>query len=76
MKFEAKEYQEGDMVWMWDTKKGEPNNVKGSAKFWLGPFRIRMKSVNDAYYLSMLEGRKRPLPVSGCLLKPHHGAET
>ena len=28
---EAKEYQEGDMVWMWDTKKGEPTNVKGNA---------------------------------------------
>jgi uncharacterized protein (DUF2249 family) len=76
MKFEAKEYQEGDTVWMWGTKKGEPNNVKGSAKFWLRPFRIIMKSVNDAYYLSTLEGRKRPLPDSGCLLKHHHGAET
>jgi hypothetical protein len=75
-KFEAKEYQEGDTVWMWDTKKGEPNNVKGKVQFWLGPFRIRMKSVNNAYYLSMLEGRKCPLPVSGRLLKPHHGAKT
>ena len=76
LKFEAKEYQEGDMVWMWDTKKGERNNVKGSAEFWLRPFSIRMESVNDAYYLSTLEGRKRPLLVSGRLLKPHHGAET
>jgi hypothetical protein len=64
------------MVWMWDTKKSEPNNIKGSVKFWLGPFKIRMKLDNDTYYLSMLEGRKHPLPVSGCLLKPHHGAET
>jgi hypothetical protein len=62
------------MVWMWDTKKGEPTNVKGNAQFWLRPFRIRMKSVNDAYYLSTLEGIKCPLPVIGCLLKPHHGA--
>jgi len=74
--FEAKEYQEGDTVWMWDTKEGEPNNVKGNAQFCLGPFKIRMKSVKDAYYLSTLEGIKRPLPVSGLLLKPHHGAET
>jgi len=75
-KFEAKEYQEGDTVRMWDTKKGEPNNVKGSDKFWLGPFGIRMKLVNDAYYLSMLEGRKCPLLVSGRLLKFHLGEET
>jgi hypothetical protein len=75
-KFRAKEYQEGDTVWMWDTKKGEPTNVKGNAQFLLGSFRFIMKSVNDAYYLSMLEGRKRPLPVSGHLLKPHHGAKT
>ena len=74
-KFETKEYQERDTVWMWDTMKGEPTNVKGNAQFWLGPFKIRMKSVNNAFYLSMLEGRKHPLPVSGCLLKPHRGAE-
>jgi hypothetical protein len=61
------------MVWMWDTKKGQPNNVKGNAQFWLGPSRIRMNVVNNTYYLSTLEGSKSPLPVSGCLLKPHHG---
>jgi hypothetical protein len=70
------DYKEGDTVWLWDTKKGELTNVKGSAQFWLGPFRIGRKSVNDAYYLFTLEGRKRPLPVSGHLLKPHQGAET
>jgi hypothetical protein len=73
---EAKAYQEGDTVWMWGTKKGEPNNVKGNEQFWLGPFKIIMKSVNDAYYLSTLEGTKRALPVSGRLLKPHDGAKT
>jgi hypothetical protein len=61
---------------MWDTKKGEPTNIKGKAQFWLGPFRVEMKLVNDAYYLSTLEGRRRPLPVSGHLLKSHHGAKT
>jgi hypothetical protein len=61
---------------MWDTKKGEPTNVKGSAQFWPGPFIVGRKSVNDAYYLSTLEGRRRPLPVSGHLLKPYQGAKT
>jgi hypothetical protein len=61
---------------MWDAKKGEHTNVKGSAKFLLGPFIIGINSVNDAYYLSTLEGRRRPLPVSGHLLKPHQGPET
>jgi hypothetical protein len=75
-KFKTKDYQEGDMVWMWDTKRGEPTNVKGNAQFWLGPFRVRMKSVNDSYYLSMLEGRRHPLLVSGHLLKPHQGEKT
>jgi hypothetical protein len=61
---------------MWDKKKGEPTNVKGSVQFWLELFRIGRNSVNDAYYLSTLEGRRRPLPVGGHLLKPHQGAET
>jgi hypothetical protein len=75
-KFRTRDYKEGDTVWMWDTKKGEPTNVKGNAQFWLGPFRVGRKSVNDAYYLSTLEGRRRPLLVSGHLLKPHQGVET
>jgi len=62
------------MVWMWDTKKGEPINVKGSAQFWLGTFRVGRNLVNDAYYLSTLEGRRHPLSVGGHLLKPHQGA--
>jgi hypothetical protein len=62
---EGGDYKQGYLVLEWDTKKGEPNNIKGCTKFWIGPFKIRMKSFNDAYYLSMLEGRKRPLPVSG-----------
>jgi hypothetical protein len=37
-KSKTNDYQEGDTVWMWDTKKGEPTNVKGSAQFWLGLF--------------------------------------
>jgi hypothetical protein len=61
---------------MWDTKRGEPTNIKGNAKFWLGNFRVGMKSVNDAYYLSTLEGRRHPLLVSGHLPKPHQGEKT
>jgi hypothetical protein len=75
-KFRTKDYKEGDTVWMWDTKKGEPTNVKGSAQFWLGPFRVGRNPVDDAYYLSTLEGRRHPLPVIENLLKPHQGVET
>jgi hypothetical protein len=79
--FEGGDYKQGDLqargfVLEWDTKKGEPNNVKGNAQFWLGHFIIIMKSDNDAYYVSTSEGRKHPLPVIGRLLKPHHGAKT
>ena len=75
-KSKTKDYQEGDTIWMWDTKKGDPTNVKVSEQFCLGPFRVGMKSVNDTYYLSTLEGRRCPLLVSGHLLKPHHGEKT
>jgi hypothetical protein len=70
------DYKQGDLVLAWDTKMGEPNNIKKCTKFWLGPFKITMKSVNDSYYLSTIEGRKRPLSISGHLLTPHHGEET
>jgi hypothetical protein len=41
-----KKYKEGNVVWMWDTKKGELTNVKGSAQSWLGPFKVGRKSVD------------------------------
>jgi hypothetical protein len=59
------------LVWMWETQKGVPTNVKGSTQSWLGPFKVGMESVYNSYYLSTLEGRRCPLPISGCLLKPH-----
>jgi hypothetical protein len=54
--FKIRYYKEGGVVWMWDTNKGEPTNVKGSTQFCLGPFKIGTKSVNDSYYMSTLEG--------------------
>jgi hypothetical protein len=71
-----RKYKEGELVWMWDTQKGEPTNVKGSKQSWLGPFKVGMESVDNSYYLSTLEGRRRPLPISGRLLKPHQGGGT
>jgi hypothetical protein len=75
-KYKVIKYKEGDMVWMWDTQKGEPTNVKGSTQSWLGPFKVGMESVDNSYYLSTLEGRRHPLPISGHLLKPHQGGGT
>jgi hypothetical protein len=74
--FRVKEYKEGDVVWMWDTDKGKPTNIKENNHCWLGPFKVGRKSVNDSYYLSTLEGRRRTVPVSGHLLKPHQGGVT
>jgi hypothetical protein len=70
------DYKQGDLVLEWDAKMGQPNTHKDSKKFWLGPFKVRGKSVNDSYYLNTMQGRRHPLPVSGHLLKPHCGEET
>jgi hypothetical protein len=75
-KYKVRKYKEGDMVWMWDTQKGEPTNVKGSTQSWLEPFKVGMESFDNSYYLSTLEGRRRPLPISGHLHKPHQGGGT
>jgi hypothetical protein len=74
--FKVKEYKKGDTVGMWDANKGKPTNIKEDNRFGFSPFRDRKKSVNDSYYLSTLEGRRRPLPISGRLLKPHQGGGT
>ena len=75
-KYNIKKYKEGDVVWMWDTQKGEPTNVKGSTQSWLGPFKFGRESVDDSYYLSTLEVRRLPLPINMHLLKPHQGGGT
>ena len=74
--FKIREYMKGDVVWMWDTNKGEPTNVKGSTQYWLGPFKVVRKLVNDSYYLSTLEGQRRTISINGRLLKPHQGGGT
>jgi hypothetical protein len=61
---------------MWDKRKGKPNMNKEFDDLWQGPYKVRKKYVNDSYYLSMLEGRRLPLPISVSLLKPHYGEET
>jgi hypothetical protein len=70
---EGGDYKQGDLVLEWNTKMGDPENIKGCTKFFLGPFRVGMNSINNAYYLSTLEGRRLRLLVSGHLLKPHQG---
>jgi hypothetical protein len=75
-KYKIKKYKEGDVVWMWDTQKGEPTNFKGSTESWLGPFKFGRESVDDSYYLSTFEGRRRPLPINDYFLKPHLGGGT
>jgi len=64
------------LVLEWDTRKGDLDTCKEFGKFWLGPYKIEEKYASDSYYLSMLQGRRRPLPISGSLIKPHHGEET
>ena len=75
-KYKIRKYKEGDVVWMWDTQKGYPTNVKGSTQLWLGPFKVQRELVDDSYYLSTLEGRRRPLLINEHLLKPHQGGGT
>jgi hypothetical protein len=75
-KHKIQKYKEGELVWMWDTQKGEPTNVKGSTQSWLRSFKVGMESVDNSYYLSTLEGRRRPLTINRCLLKPHQGGGT
>jgi hypothetical protein len=74
--FRVKEYKKGDMVGMWDANKGRPTNITEDNHFGFGPSRVRKKSVNDSYYLSTLEARRRPLPIGGRLLEPHPGGGT
>jgi hypothetical protein len=75
-KFKVKEYKEGDIVWMLDFNKGKPTNIKGNNHFWLGPFKVGRKSINDSYYLSTLEGQRHIVLVSERLLKPHQDGVT
>jgi hypothetical protein len=59
-KYKVKKYKEGDMVWMWDTQKGEPTNVKGSTQSWLGPFKVGMKSI----VILLIHFRRKKAPIT------------
>jgi hypothetical protein len=70
------DYKQEEFVLMWDKKKCQPNTCKEFVKFWLGPYKIQKMSVNDSYYISTLDGRRFPLPISRSLLISHHVEET
>jgi hypothetical protein len=74
--FRVKDYKKGDTVGMWDANKGRPTNITEDNHFGFGPSRVRKKSMNDSYYLSTLEARRRPSPIGGRLLEPHPGGGT
>jgi hypothetical protein len=76
MDFKGMDYKQGDLVLEWDMKMGQPSTHKDSKKFWLGLFKVRGKSVDNSYYLSTMQGRMHPPPISGNILKPHCGEET
>jgi hypothetical protein len=74
--FKIKEYKKGDTVGMWDANKGRPTGITEDNHFGFGPSRVRKKPVNDSYYLSTLEARRRPLSIGGRLLEPYPGGGT
>jgi hypothetical protein len=75
-KVREEDFQQGRLVLMWDKKKGKPNMRKEFDCLWQGPYKIEKKSENDSFYLSMPEGRRLPLPISGSLLKPYYAEGT
>jgi hypothetical protein len=64
-------YSEGSIAFMWDKRKGKPENDQKNNNSWLGPYIIKKKSEKENYYLSSMDGRKIPLPVDGSLLRPY-----
>jgi hypothetical protein len=69
-------FEEGKLVLMWDKRKGELNMNKEFYDLWKAPYKVGNNSIDDSYYLAMLEGRRLPLPINVSLLKPHYGEET
>jgi hypothetical protein len=73
---EKEDFQQGRLVFMWDKKKCKPSMNKEFDDSWQGLYKVEKKCINDSYYLSTLERRRLPLPISVSLLKPHYIEET
>ena len=75
-KRKIQKYKKGDLVWMWDTQKGEPTNAKGSKQSWLGPFKIRSCAGINSYNLETMEGEILKLPVNALHIKRYYPPNT
>jgi hypothetical protein len=64
-------FNEGNLVLMWDTRKGKPRHDQKDNNSWLFPYIMRKKSDKERYYLTTSDGRKMPVLVDGSLLQPH-----
>jgi hypothetical protein len=57
---------------MWDKNKGNPNYEHKDYSSWPFHYNVKKKFEKDSkYYLTILDGRKIPLPMDGSLLQTY-----
>ena len=65
------EFGEGNLVLMWDKRKGKPRYEQKDNNSWFGPYIIKKKFDKERNYLIRLDEREMSLPVDGSLLQSH-----
>jgi len=70
-KARERNFEDGDLVLVWDKRKEKPGMHKKFNRLWIGPYRIEGKYSTNSFILATPEGEKLPLPVNGYLLKPY-----
>jgi hypothetical protein len=64
------EYGEGNLVLLWDKKRGEPNYDPKDEILWVGPFIVKNKE-NNLYNVFTMTGRKVPVGYEASRLCPY-----
>ena len=64
-----REFQQNDMVLLWNKKKEKAGQHGKFESLWTGPFIIRETAGLNSFYLSHLDGTEVPLPANGLHLK-------
>jgi hypothetical protein len=71
-KTRQRDFEEGDLVLMWDKMKEKPSMHTNFDSLWLGPYKIENIFGIGSFYLTTHEGRRLPLLINVSLLKPFY----
>jgi hypothetical protein len=75
-KDKERNFVEGDLVLLWDTRKDKPGMHKKFDSVWTGPYKIMSRAGTNSFNLGTIEGEALRLLVNALQIKRYYPPTT